>query len=270
MVKIFSNIVSQEQIKIFLDYMNCNDVRTDSRPDVRSKNPRWDIDKFPQLEIKSILDQVLDQPYQIETVLFNDSRISFKLHADTGAGAEHEKIYKNVLIPLWFEGPSSTVIFNNNWYGPNSRFGRIPVSPYFYNLPDKTGKMQPVDDIRSLLEQCKNSPENVEHFLVNNQFINELELLVVKRSGISDNFKVDGFVTDYTLINNYDPELTFNKDTHEKYLKHIPIENLHGLTIETIADWQLGSVITFDRSQIHCAGHGHTRKIGITFFVSLA
>jgi hypothetical protein len=269
MVKVYPNLVSQEQIQLFLDYMDLDDCRTDARPDVRSKDPRWDIDEFPQQQIKSILDQVLDRPYRVETVLFNDSRISFKLHADTGAGAAHEKIYKNVLIPLWFDGPSSTVIFDNYWYGPNSRFGRRAVSPFFYNLPDQSGQMQPVEDIRVLLSQCKNNPATVKHFTVDAEFIKDLEILISKRSGTNKEFKVDNFVTDYNLIGNYNPELIFDSETHEKYLKHIPIENLHGLTVDSIVEWQLGSVMTFDRSQIHCAGYGHTRKIGITFFVSL-
>ena len=269
MVKVYPDLVLPEQVQLFLDYMSIDDNCTDARPDVRSKNPRWNIDKFPQQQIKSILDQVLDQPYRVETVLFNDSRISFKLHADTGAGAAQEKIYKNVLIPLWFDGPASTVIFDNHWYGPNSRFGRKPISPFFYNLPNAAGQMQPVEDIRLLLEQCKNNPGGVKYFTVDQQFINELESLVVKRSNTNKDFKVDGFVTDYNLISNYNPDMEFDAETHKKYLKHIPIENLHGLSVDSIVEWQVGSVITFDRSQIHCAGYGHTRKIGITFFVSL-
>jgi hypothetical protein len=270
MVKVYPDIVSLDQVQLLLDYMNHDDERTDSRPDVRSKNPRWDVDKFPQQQLKSILDQVLDQPYRIEAVLFNDSRISFKLHADTGVGATHEKIYKNVLIPLWFEGPASTVIFDNYWYGPNSRFGRQTVSPFFYNLIDSSGQMRPVDDIRILLLQCKNNPAAVEHFVVDDQFIKELEVLIFKRSGTFEDFRVDNFVTDYRNISNYNSNLRFDKQTHQTYLNHIPIENLHGLTIESIVPWEIGSVMTFDRSQIHCAGYGHTRKIGITFFTSFA
>ena len=129
--------------------------------------------------------------------------------------------------------------------------------------------MQPVEDIRLLLAQCKHDPNSVEYFTVDQQFIIDLESLVVKRSNASKEFKVDGFVTDYRLIENYNPNMEFDAETHEKYLKHIPIENLHGLTVNSIVEWQVGSVITFDRSQIHCAGYGHTRKIGITFFVSL-
>jgi len=270
MVNVYPNIVSLAQVQLLLDYMDQDDDRTDSRPDVRSKDPRWDVDQFPQQQLKSILDLVLDQPYRVETVLFNDSRISFKLHADTGTGAQNEKIYKNVLIPLWSDGAASTVIFDNHWYGPNSRFGHQPVSPFFYNLIDANGQIRPVDDIRILLLQCKNNPDAVEHFAVNEQFIKELEVLIFKRSGQGKDFRVDGFVTDYNLIGNYNPDLHFDTQTHEQYLKHIPIENLHGLTVDSIVDWQVGSVITFDRSQIHCAGYGHKRKIGITFFVSFA
>jgi hypothetical protein len=270
MVKVYPNTVPLEQIQLFLDYMNLDDCRTDARPDVRSKNPRWDIDEFPQQEIKSILDQVLDQAYRVETILFNDSRISFKLHADTRSGADHEKIYKNILIPLWFDGPASTVIFDNHWYGPNSRFGKQAVSPYFYNIPDINGQMQPIDDIRVLLSQCKNDPSRVKHFAVDQTFIDELELLISKRSGAHTEFKADQFTTDYTLIENYRPDLQFDAAIHKKYLKHLPIENLHGLTIDSIVPWEVGSVITFDRTQIHCAGVGHKRKMGITFFTSLA
>ena len=130
--------------------------------------------------------------------------------------------------------------------------------------------MQPIDDIRVLLSQCKNDPSRVKHFAVDQTFIDELELLISKRSGAHTEFKADQFTTDYTLIENYRPDLQFDAAIHKKYLKHLPIENLHGLTIDSIVPWEVGSVITFDRTQIHCAGFGHKRKMGITFFTSLA
>ena len=39
----------------------------------------------------------------------------------------------------------------------------------------------------------------------------------------------------------------FNKKEHEKYLKHEKIENLAGLEIDVVYEWELGSMLIFDR-----------------------
>ena len=59
----------------------------------------------------------------------------------------------------------------------------------------------------------------------------------------------------------------FNKEDHEKYLKHEKIENLIGLEVEFIYHWEVGSMLIFDRSNLHCSSSViEGKKIGLTTF----
>ena len=60
---------------------------------------------------------------------------------------------------------------------------------------------------------------------------------------------------------------SFNKDDHEKYLKHEKIENLSGLEIDLVYEWELGSMLIFDRTRLHCSSSLiDGKKIGLTTF----
>ena len=60
---------------------------------------------------------------------------------------------------------------------------------------------------------------------------------------------------------------TFNKEDHEKYLKHEKIENLVGLEVELIYEWEVGSMLIFDRTNLHCSSSViDGKKIGLTTF----
>lgn len=264
MTQIHHNVLTPDEIQTLLDWFNSNDRLVDDRLDVRSKTPDWNSDTWPRHLVKKVLDQVLTDPYRVEVVLFYGSRISFKLHTDSGNG-DGEPLYKNVIIPLLVEGPATTVIFDNYWSGPHTRFGKTPQSPFVYSLPDRHGNLQHIADIRILLKQCCEHPHTVDAFVVDDEFINNLRRLVDIRSGQQGRVP-DGFQTDYTNVTNYDPSLQFDAKLHEQYLSHVPIENLHGLTLDTVAEWHPGQAITFDRGQLHCAGNGHKFKIGISIF----
>ena len=59
----------------------------------------------------------------------------------------------------------------------------------------------------------------------------------------------------------------FNKNDYEKYLKHEEIENLSGLEIDIVYEWELGSMLIFDRSRLHCSSSLiEGKKIGLTTF----
>jgi len=59
----------------------------------------------------------------------------------------------------------------------------------------------------------------------------------------------------------------FNKNDHEKYLRHEDIENLKGLEIELIYKWNLGDLLIFDRTHLHCSSSNiENKKIGLTTF----
>ena len=62
-------------------------------------------------------------------------------------------------------------------------------------------------------------------------------------------------------------EKPFDKSIHEKYLKHESIENLKGLEVELIYEWEVGSMLIFDRSHLHCSSSIiEGKKIGIATF----
>ena len=62
----------------------------------------------------------------------------------------------------------------------------------------------------------------------------------------------------------------FDAEIHKKYLKHENIENLAGLEVELIYEWELGSMLIFDRTNLHCSSSIiKERKIGLTTFTKL-
>mgnify|MGYP001188177676 FL=1 len=59
----------------------------------------------------------------------------------------------------------------------------------------------------------------------------------------------------------------FKKDDYEKYLRHEKIENLSGLEIDLVYEWELGSILIFDRTRLHCSSSIiDGKKIGLTTF----
>ena len=59
----------------------------------------------------------------------------------------------------------------------------------------------------------------------------------------------------------------FDKEMHEKYLKHIDINNLRGLEIELVYNWKVGESLIVDRTHVHCASSRiKEKKLGLTTF----
>ena len=59
----------------------------------------------------------------------------------------------------------------------------------------------------------------------------------------------------------------FNQDHHKKYLQHEKIENLSGLEIDLVYEWEMGSMLIFDRTRLHCSSSLiEGKKIGLTTF----
>ena len=59
----------------------------------------------------------------------------------------------------------------------------------------------------------------------------------------------------------------FDAVDHKKFLNHEEIENLAGLEIDLVYEWELGSMLIFDRTRLHCSSciiDG--KKIGLTTF----
>ena len=258
--KTFQSVLSADAIKILCEFYRKHDEFLDQRPDVSSKKLRWDLDDFPQDILQTALDVILPDDYEVEVVHFFDSKISFRLHTDGGDTA-NDPIYRNVILPIWIDGPATTVLFDNHYNGPSTRFAQSNADPFRYNLQNVKGDFVWVDDIRDLLYQCKTAPNEVNDFHVDADFIRSLESLIEKRGQDADRR-----TSDYSAVTNYRPNRPIDRAMYDRYLRHMPLEDLQGLTVEYIYDWQVGGALTFPRTQLHCAGFGHNRKIGVSIF----
>ena len=59
----------------------------------------------------------------------------------------------------------------------------------------------------------------------------------------------------------------FDQENYEKFLKHEDIENLSGLEIDLVYEWELGSMLIFDRTRLHCSSSLiDGKKLGLTTF----
>ena len=91
-------------------------------------------------------------------------------------------------------------------------------------------------------------------------FTQDPEELKKKNLGYGQNKRTDKHLKMYG-------EKPFDKEIHKKYLQHEKIENLKGLEVELNYDWEVGSMLIFDRSHIHCSSSIiKGKKIGIATF----
>ena len=57
----------------------------------------------------------------------------------------------------------------------------------------------------------------------------------------------------------------FDREIYNAYLTHENINNLRGLEVELIFKWQLGDLLVFDRTNLHCSSKNiNKKKIGFT------
>ena len=263
MIQIFNDRLSIDDVRALLDYFYIEDETVDARPDVRSKHPQWDSE-WPRHIIKNALDDILDSNYHVEEVVLFDTRISYSLHVDSGKSINSRK-GQVIIFPLFVDGIGSTALFDNHWYRDSTRFSKVRIEPFEYNLPNRFKSWTYIKDLRILLDQCFNSPDTINDFVVDEEFISTLRYLIYARQDLKTS-KVDGRCYDYTDIVGYDPQSKFNKQIHDQNFTHIPIETLHGLTLNSIIQWNVGSCFAFERTRLHCACSGHNKKIGLTIF----
>ena len=59
----------------------------------------------------------------------------------------------------------------------------------------------------------------------------------------------------------------FDEKIYNKFLSHEKLDNLKGLEVELIYKWEVGSILIFDRSHLHCSSSQiEGKKIGLTTF----
>ena len=180
-------------------------------------------------------------------------RFPLRLHVDSGKNP-NDIIYKNVVIPLEIiydlkqniHKPPNTIIFKNKWYNQSSLFTKQTSNNYDFVIKDKNNNFVDIVNILDFKEKIQNISNetfsyNGKKFLVNERFKEYIDSLSkTKRYNIR---------TDKHITNNKD----FDKNDYEKYMTHQPYEDCKSLEIDKVISWEIGSLITWDRSRIHCS-----------------
>jgi len=180
-------------------------------------------------------------------------RFPLRLHVDSGKNP-NDIIYKNVVIPLEIiydlkqniHKPPNTIIFKNKWYNQSSLFTKQTSNNYDFVIKDKNNNFIDIVNILDFKEKIQNiSNETFSYkgneFLVNERFKEYIDSLSkTKRYNIR---------TDKHILNNKD----FDKNDYEKYMTHQPYEDCQSLEIDKVISWEIGSLMTWDRSRLHCS-----------------
>ena len=279
-VVLHEKIMSHQDCQTLIDYMKIPGDRYDERPDVISKHPLWDKTEWPQHIAEKALDQILPSRYIVDEITIMQSKIGLKPHCDWIG-------HDTVIVALDADPVAHTVFFKNRIpkrpvaSHPAAFLTKTPWSPYQYELPDKHGTLVKINDIRDLYKEAKESPHTLNNFDVDEQFLQMLEHLIKKRSQprLDHDKQTDdtGYVqttpriTDYAKwVTDYDPNSKFPADVHEKYLTHVQIEDLHGLSVDKNFEWNKGDIMHFNGSQIHSASGVHNQKTFMTVFLHYA
>ena len=187
------------------------------------------------------------QPHIITT------RYPLRLHVDTGKNP-NDVIYKNVVVPLEitydlkkdFHKPPNTVIFKNRWYNRSALLTKQTSNNYDFIIKDINNKFVDIInilDFKEKIQNVSNGPFSYDgkKFLVNDKFKEYIDSLSkTKRYNIR---------TDKHILNNKD----FDKNDYEKYMTHQPYEDCQSLEIDKVISWEIGSLMTWDRSRLHCS-----------------
>ena len=162
------------------------------------------------------------------------------------------QFYKNVVFPLEiiydskkeFYKPPNTVIFKNKWYEKSALLTKQTNSNYDFIIKDINNKFVDIINIMDFKEKIPNTANGTfsydgKDFLVNEKFREYIDSLSkTKRYNTR---------TDKHIINNK----AFNKNDYQKYMTHQPYEDCQSLEIDKVISWEIGSIMTWDRSRIH-------------------
>ena len=180
-------------------------------------------------------------------------RFPLRLHVDSGKNP-NDVIYKNIVVPLEviydskkdFNKPPNTIIFKNKWYNQSSLFTKQTSSNYDFVIKDKNNNFVDIINILDFKKKIQNISNKTfsykgNEFLVNERFKKYIDSLSkTKRYNIR---------TDKHITNNKD----FDKNDYEKYMTHQPYEDCQSLEIDKVISWEIGSLMTWDRSRLHCS-----------------
>ena len=83
----------------------------------------------------------------------------------------------------------------------------------------------------------------------------------------TERYNINKRITDYSDVVNY-TDKPFDLTIYNRYLQHIPYENLHGLTTHSIVKNVPGTVMIWPRSMLHCGANSSSKKLFITMFLN--
>ena len=222
----------------------------------------------------------LEGPPKIIKNLFNKNELErfLKLYQDLPTTVHNKK--QNVIKKRWLKNYSSELesLFYNK---VKNEIGEFKMD----NLKDENN-----DDILGLFQESYNpiglhvdAGFNLDEIIFKQTLIpltSKGSTVIFKNKfyGNSTNFTIDENelkITDLKYgqnirssehLNLYKKK-PFNKENHQKYLKHEKIENLEGLEIDIVYEWEMGSMLIFDRTRLHCSSSLiDGKKIGLTTF----
>ena len=212
--------------------------------------------------------------------LFSNNELEkfFKLYQDLPTTVHNKK--QNVIKKRWLKNYSSELesLFHNK---VKNEIGEFKMD----NLKDENN-----DDILGLFQESYNpiglhvdGGFNLDEIIFKQTLIpltSKGSTVIFKNKfyGNSTNFTIDENELKVTELKygqnirssehlNLYKKKPFNKENHQKYLKHEKIENLEGLEIDMVYEWELGSMLIFDRTRLHCSSSLiDGKKIGLTTF----
>ena len=218
---------------------------------------------FPDV-ILGILSKILDYEFVFDEEIHCMESLDFRVRLHVDNNADIDRWGHTVLIPLEVEGVCETVFFDNYWpYAESQYFTRQIPDVFSCPVLDIDGNWVLVKDIRKFLPLTSNDIVEAD----GKKFRNDetFQKWIISRS--DKNWKRDT-TSAYEKITNYDPDSKFDLALRDKYLKHVPLEDLHGLTLGKIVEWKIGEIYKIDRTELHCGGSNHVRKLGLTIFIN--
>ena len=258
-IKLIKNFISKEECLYFVDYFRNlkNKSVGKSQAIDREESTKIFFDFDQSNELKKLKKKIVDfvgefyvndfQPH------FITSRYPLRLHVDTGKNPK-DLIFKNIIIPVEIEydntvgtaKPPNTIIFKNKWYEQSSLFTEHAGKSNDFIIKDKNGNFVDILDIHDFkaeIEQIENKEIEYEgkQFFINSKFKSYIaNLCKIKRYNLR---------TNKHIINDKE----FNKEDYDKYLSHQPYEDCKSLEVDKIIEWEIGSLVFWDRTRIHCS-----------------
>ena len=180
-------------------------------------------------------------------------RFPLRLHADSGKN-QNDIIYKNVVIPLEItydlkqniHKPPNTIIFKNKWYNESALLTKHTNSNYDFIIKDFNNNFVDIINILDFKEKIQNISNETFFYKGNNFLVNERFKEYIDSLSKTKRYNAR---TDKHILNNKD----FDKNDYNKYMTHQPYEDCQSLEIDKAISWEIGSLMTWDRSRLHCS-----------------